>query len=285
MNNRKYAFTLIELLVVIAIIAILAAILFPVFAQAKLAAKKTVALSNSKQVALANLIYMNDYDDNLIKEYFGFPADCQSWPSIYYSWRWALQPYAKSTGLFQDPTNQFSPQNFWESAWTDGVAADTVVLPATFAVNNDVIGFANGQCAGVWTQSGLSTLDTVPDIADTILILPNRSQWNDLTPRFIGQNGAGPCANGGWGNTNPVTGVQTCPAAGDGPIQVVTNQATFVWGDGHAKWKNVIATLELQNATQDDWVSELAINPLTNATYTLADRQGFAANAWPEYLQ
>src|SRR5579862_7331256 len=59
-NNR--AFTLIELLVVIAIIAILAAILFPVFAQAKLAAKKTVALSNIKELGLANLIYMNDYD-------------------------------------------------------------------------------------------------------------------------------------------------------------------------------------------------------------------------------
>lgn len=59
----KKAFTLIELLVVIAIIAILAAILFPVFAQAKVAAKKTAALSNQKQIALGLLMYTADYDD------------------------------------------------------------------------------------------------------------------------------------------------------------------------------------------------------------------------------
>lgn len=61
----KRAFTLIELLVVIAIIAILAAILFPVFAQAKLAAKKTAGLSQAKQIGTAVQIYLADYDDVL----------------------------------------------------------------------------------------------------------------------------------------------------------------------------------------------------------------------------
>src|ERR1035438_2080531 len=59
----RHAFTLIELLVVIAIIAILAAILFPVFAQAKEQAKKTSCLSNTKQMALGLYIYTNDSDD------------------------------------------------------------------------------------------------------------------------------------------------------------------------------------------------------------------------------
>lgn len=60
---KKHGFTLIELLVVIAIIAILAAILFPVFAQAKVAAKKTVDLSNMKQTGTATAIYLSDNDD------------------------------------------------------------------------------------------------------------------------------------------------------------------------------------------------------------------------------
>src|SRR5579862_4993311 len=60
-----HAFTLIELLVVIAIIAILAAILFPVFAQAKEAAKKTACLSNSKQLGLAMMMYCNDNEDTM----------------------------------------------------------------------------------------------------------------------------------------------------------------------------------------------------------------------------
>jgi len=72
MKRRNQAFTLIELLVVIAIIAILAAILFPVFAQAKLAAKKTASLSNTKQMALADAMYSNDYDDLLPAGGFAF---------------------------------------------------------------------------------------------------------------------------------------------------------------------------------------------------------------------
>jgi len=102
---RKRAFTLIELLVVIAIIAILAAILFPVFAQAKLAAKKTASLSNSKQVTLGVLMYNNDYDGEFdigSPDGWWYPGDPVQ-PGG--AWSWDVAPYIKNAGVFADPVD------------------------------------------------------------------------------------------------------------------------------------------------------------------------------------
>jgi prepilin-type N-terminal cleavage/methylation domain-containing protein/prepilin-type processing-associated H-X9-DG protein len=93
--SRK-AFTLIELLVVIAIIAILAAILFPVFAQAKEAAKKSASLSNTKQIGTGMHMYIGDYDDVTPSTYT--TADGRS-VDIYQT----LQPYVKNMDIFFSP--------------------------------------------------------------------------------------------------------------------------------------------------------------------------------------
>jgi prepilin-type N-terminal cleavage/methylation domain-containing protein/prepilin-type processing-associated H-X9-DG protein len=89
----KRAFTLIELLVVIAIIAILAAILFPVFAQAKAAAKKTADLSNFNQIGKAIMLYANDNDDRTMH------VD----HATEYGWYQPLYPYVKSADAFRTP--------------------------------------------------------------------------------------------------------------------------------------------------------------------------------------
>lgn len=107
---RKRAFTLIELLVVIAIIAILAAILFPVFAQAKLSAKRTASLSNIKQLQLASLMYSADNDDNIVLMNSGWGAfgstvrtNTPTNPDRIARWPELIQPYVKNYGLFVDP--------------------------------------------------------------------------------------------------------------------------------------------------------------------------------------
>ena len=95
---RNKAFTLIELLVVIAIIAILAAILFPVFAQAKEAAKATQVLSNQKQIAIAQTLYITDSDDTL-PAYFVKSADFSDGTfqrTDIISWPMLFDPYIKN---------------------------------------------------------------------------------------------------------------------------------------------------------------------------------------------
>lgn len=112
--NRKRAFTLIELLVVIAIIAILAAILFPVFAQAREAAKRTASLSNLKQNALAVLMYNNDYDDTFGQSAYAANGTGTFIPSAgvvaltpgsqVFAIFDAIIPYTKNTEIFKSPS-------------------------------------------------------------------------------------------------------------------------------------------------------------------------------------
>jgi prepilin-type N-terminal cleavage/methylation domain-containing protein/prepilin-type processing-associated H-X9-DG protein len=109
---RNKAFTLIELLVVIAIIAILAAILFPVFAQAKASAKRAASLNNNKQIALGGIMYQADYDDGIVLNMDGATAFsvATKFQNVHEkgnrvdSWVLNLQQYIKSLQLMVDPS-------------------------------------------------------------------------------------------------------------------------------------------------------------------------------------
>jgi prepilin-type N-terminal cleavage/methylation domain-containing protein len=125
--TRK-AFTLIELLVVIAIIAILAAILFPVFAQAKVAAKATSSLSNNKELALGAIMYTGDYDDTAVPSDLwggGYPIWFGITGSDYSPWSYTMAPYLKSNAIDQDPLqNTIGPvQAGWAASWWYGYQA------------------------------------------------------------------------------------------------------------------------------------------------------------------
>jgi len=122
MSQSRQAFTLIELLVVIAIIAILAAILFPVFAQAKVAAKKTVALSAAKQISLGSHIYANDADDMYVpcaiynEPGINNPGAKEESGDCFYHLKpfdAMLEPYMKSAALWAVPSDNHPVNPPW----------------------------------------------------------------------------------------------------------------------------------------------------------------------------
>ncbi|MDX1932972.1 MAG: DUF1559 domain-containing protein [Capsulimonadales bacterium] len=116
-NASKKAFTLIELLVVIAIIAILAAILFPVFAQAREKARQITCLSNQKQIGLGIMMYVQDHDEQ-------YPINFRDWcvqagmttgenanNCRWASWTHQVYPYMKNIGIFYCPTTNIGAGN------------------------------------------------------------------------------------------------------------------------------------------------------------------------------
>ena len=114
----KKGFTLIELLVVIAIIAILAAILFPVFGRARENARRSSCQSNLKQVGLGILQYTQDYDERFVPGAFW---NTSVTPNDEAPFQVLVQPYMKSRQVFSCPSNQ-------STTWLRGTPADNKIL-------------------------------------------------------------------------------------------------------------------------------------------------------------
>jgi prepilin-type N-terminal cleavage/methylation domain-containing protein/prepilin-type processing-associated H-X9-DG protein len=257
-------FTLTELLVVIATICVLAAILFPIFAQAHERDAATVCLSNMKSVGLALAEYTVDYDGALIKEYYGLPPVVNGevdWgyphlpPSAvqYYSWRRAIRPYLKNVLVFACPSNPVAND---PSLWVNSVSYASGSLgqwvPGGYAVNRDVIGFANGPDADL--SSGLSLPSDVADPANTIAVADTRYVWNDAVINWIaGSMISGPSLPQGssyQGGLTPCGGVmQPPPSPSDpcaydnlGSFQTHQGLVNFLFMDTHVQGMKLAAT-------------------------------------------
>src|SRR5437764_3179760 len=167
MSRRKNGFTLIELLVVIAIIAILAAILFPVFAQAREKARQTQCLSNTKQIATALYLYIQDYDEHtpggcfvaygcnvpggLIDETGKPNSKCCRFTGL-----WPLLPYTRNERIFVCPS---------VTGWNDPGLRPR---KGTYATNNSMLGGGDGV--------SMAEID-LP--AESVAFADGRSPWSD----------------------------------------------------------------------------------------------------------
>jgi len=201
----KKAFTLIELLVVIAIIAILAAILFPVFAQAKTAAKKAAAISNGKQILLGIMQYMADSDDVLPRN-----DDCQPGTSLnpalknlafnptgvgcktapfynrmnHYAWQKWIMPYTKNVDMFFHPAigkyDTGNPKQWSENGQIMGSFAINLAL--TGALDTYRTEGNNNRFRDSWVSGHVNAL---PDVAQAMLLVELVNPSINFAPTFL----------------------------------------------------------------------------------------------------
>jgi len=257
---RKPGFTLIELLVVIAIIAILAAILFPVFAQAREAARKASCSSNLRQLGLGMGMYVQDYDERLPAWSWGAEYGGGTDPAHdgFGFWHSAIFPYVKNTGLYACPNDserwgQDTTDMWW---WSIPRSHQNPAFDPTRGQTPDKYGSGQQSSAAVSygmneSLTGGVSLAQITKPADTVQFSdaaqPLTDFWED-TPGVI----AGRAAFGKGRSATPETGGN----AGDyhGNIAGVprtweryarhTGGNNFVFADGHVKFLRWEKTLE-----------------------------------------
>jgi prepilin-type N-terminal cleavage/methylation domain-containing protein/prepilin-type processing-associated H-X9-DG protein len=242
--KKHGAFTLIELLVVIAIIAILAAILFPVFAQAREKARQTSCLSNMKQLGLSVLMYVQDYDEI-------YPVAVQDdWNN---SWPVKVQPYVKNFGVFRCPTDGDNSQPGWTQGWAgipiSYTANGVVAWNGSSNENIGVMGMAQG-----WISPNTRSLAAVNRPAETVMLTEKHNAdvlrvggWGNLSSFAPGciivnlNSWDGLAANQAPDGTRPISNPYP-----NGPNGSVTakhaENANFAFCDGHVKAMRPAAT-------------------------------------------
>jgi prepilin-type N-terminal cleavage/methylation domain-containing protein/prepilin-type processing-associated H-X9-DG protein len=214
MNRQSPGFTLIELLVVIAIISILAAILFPVFAQAREKARQTVCLSNSRQIGTAFVMYEQDYD-----EYFPLVCFDNGTPTPGSSWTTTMQPYIAGKAILRCP-DDLSP--LWNSTATPRYAS--YGLNAWLTPNGPTPPGPYRMLAKIQDPAALIYLSELSDTS-TVDHFPSYC-WNPSDPVYAANGMQFWCPN-----------LEPLPIpTSDLAIKRHTGGLNSIYVDGHAKW-------------------------------------------------
>lgn len=283
---RHNGFTLIELLVVIAIIAILAAILFPVFARAREAARQSSCLSNMKQMGAALMMYKQDYDETFPQAYYYLNDNNSS--GGYAQWSGVCQPYIKNWGIFVCPSDKLrglAPTNFIGNNMGFGVpAGQTAQNPSIQDIQAPRLSYTANAAVMPRKRRTADPASVVNDSAvdapaDTILV----AEMTDIPPCINDTSAASGVAYKTHRSTNAVTlaggGTFTGESEAPGtPLAALTPQAAraalttcqtasanglphlaytapfrhneganYLFCDGHTRWARLEKTLDPNN--------------------------------------
>jgi len=270
---KRSAFTLIELLVVIAIIAILAAILFPVFAQAREQARKTTCLSNMKQIGLAQIMYANDYDERLANS--GLTRGCgqgpggsfsaaeletgilSAWvpggtawnnaaatPGPYPHWtvkNGSIYPYVKSAGNYLCPSDTNGPNR-----------------KGTAEPNGGLSYSMNGFLAPFYALAAIDTPAKIALNIDQGMGDPQGTVVNGALWKSNQQDDSWFVSF--WCGTTPCVPIESIAIVHSGG-------ANMNFCDGHAKWLR--RSLLSDPTTAIDWFDWRTPHPILNSAYAM----------------
>ena len=211
LQSAKKAFTLIELLVVMAILALLAAILFPVFARVRENARRSSCQSNLKQIGLGIAQYAQDYDERLPGRVTGAGYEAQSWRRV-------TQPYVKSAQLFSCSSNPFNTKQPWDSMDAELTYAGLPLTEPRFGISYVCNGNPTNIAGNPPMAFNGTALAAVTDTARTILVTE--------------------------GGDAPFSEAATSFGASFGSIMFKGHlqTANFLFADGHVKALKPIAT-------------------------------------------
>lgn len=223
-TTKKVGFTLIELLVVIAIIAILAAILFPVFAQAREKARQASCLSNNKQVGTAAMMYVQDYDEKFPAEQWWGNNRADGWPVLRSgiagataaNYKDSLYPYTKNEQIWICPTNipngslDTSPPNMGYHMNGNVITQTGLAMAEIIATSNLFIMRESGR-GYVYNRAYMRP---IPGLCDDVLAYEKSNPGTNYMPHMKGY--------------------------------------ILTFGDGHAKWFLSTTALRLSHFPKDE---------------------------------